>query len=102
MPGRWTRATRITCATCGYARVAEDGSLPFELWLRCECRGEQVWAYSLAHLRGIGRLLELGGTLDEEPGHPASLEDQSGLPSWMYRHRAEVAACLEVLKGRAL
>lgn len=102
MPGRWTRATRITCAACGYAREFEHGTKEFELWLRCECRGEQLWAFGLEHLRGITRFLELGGTLDEEPGHPASMEDLSGLPAWMYRHRAEVAECLELLKTRAV
>jgi hypothetical protein len=62
--------------------------------MKTECRGRALWAYNVAHVRGIERFLALGGTLDDEPAHPASVEDLTGLPEWMYRNRAAVRKSL--------
>lgn len=62
--------------------------------MKIECRGRLLWAYNVAHIRGIDRFLALGGTLDKEPCHPASVEFLTGLPEWMYRNRAAVRKSL--------
>ena len=97
MPAFQVSARAIACTHCGYSakRPDEPGArLPFELWLKTEYRGRLIWAYSVEHVRGIERFLASGGTLDAEPGHPASLSRLSGLPAWMYHNRDGVLKCL--------
>jgi hypothetical protein len=105
MPAFQLSARSIACSHCGYSakRPDEPGTrLPFELWLKTEYRGRLVWAYSLEHLSGIERFLSQGGTLDEEPGHPASLSRLTGLPAWMYHDRDGVRKCLARLREMSL
>lgn len=101
MPAFQISARSIACPHCGYSavRAAEPGTrLPFELWLKTEHRGRLIWAYSAEHVRGIERFLARGGTLDEEPGHPASLSHLTGLPAWMYHDRDGVLKSLARLR----
>jgi hypothetical protein len=93
IPGYDVTANRIACPYCGYSAVRSpwpSPQLPFELWLKTNCRGRTLWAYNVSHVCGIERFLALGGTLDDEPAHPASLSNLLGLPEWMYRNRAAV------------